>query len=192
MPNRVTLMPPSRDLLDAYAAALRAGWSPNTMHDVSAEQLAAIAADPDDFIRGLSEEGRPLRLPDGSEVLRIPGFTRWIFADGGGGPVFVGAINLRWTQDAAGRPLTALPEHVLGHLGYTILPGFEGRGHATAALAALLVEARQLGLPHVEITCDAGNGASHRVIEKNGGRLVERLVSERYGPEPRLRFVVDL
>ena len=34
------LVEPSRQYLDEYAAALRQGWSPNNVRDVTGEQLA--------------------------------------------------------------------------------------------------------------------------------------------------------
>ena len=191
-PTRVSLRAPSVDLLGAYAAALRDGWSPNTVRNVAAEQLAAIAAGPAMVVAGLTARGGRIRIDDRREVDKIPDRVRWIFAGDEPEAPFVGAINLRWTEDEAGRPLTALPEHVLGHVGYSILPAFAGRGYATAALAAMLGEARALGLSQIEVTCDAGNAASRRVIEKNGGVLLESFLAPAYGSEPRLRFIIGL
>ncbi len=190
MPASISLRIPDRALLDAYEAALRGGWSPNTTRDVAPEQLAAIAADPDAFLAVLRGGPGRIRLADGREVERLPGPTRWIFAEDRPERPFVGAINLRWQEDAEGRPMLALPEHVLGHIGYTILPAFAGHGYATAALAAMLGVAREAGLPDVIITCDEANHASRRVIEKNGGRLVETFVAPLYGPARRLRFML--
>lgn len=191
VPARVSLQIPDRSLLGAYEAALRGGWSPNTTRDVAPEQLAAIAADPEAFLAGLRGGPGRIRLPDGREVDRIPGPTRWIVAEDRPERPFIGSINLRWQEDAAGRPILALPEHVLGHVGYTILPAFAGRGYATAALAAMLGVARQAGLAEIIVTCDAANRASRRVIEKNGGRLLESFVAPLYGPGERLRFILS-
>lgn len=190
MPARISLQVPDKTLLDAYQAALRGGWSPNTTRNVAPQQLAAIAADPDAFIA--ESRGGPgrIRLPDGREVDRIPGPTRWIFAEDRPERPFIGSINLRW-QEKDGRPILALPEHVLGHVGYTILPAFAGHGYATAALAAMLAVAHQVGLPEITITCDATNLASRRIIEKNGGRLIETFVAPLYSPDQRLRFSVS-
>jgi predicted acetyltransferase len=189
---RVRLRIPDRALLGAYEAALREGWSPNTVRDVAAEQLAAIAADPDAFLAKLLERGGKIRLDDLTEVDKIPDRVRWIFALDRPGEPFVGAINLRWLEDGEGRPLETLPLHVLGHVGYSIRPGFAGNGYATAALAAMLEQAREIGLPRLIITCDATNLASRRIIEKNGARLVETFVAPIYGPDPRLKFIVDI
>lgn len=190
MPARISLQIPDKALLGAYQAALRGGWSPNTTRNVAPQQLAAIAADPDAFIAETRGGPGRIRLPDGSEVDRIPGPTRWIFAEDQPERPFIGSINLRW-QEQDGRPILALPEHVLGHVGYTILPAFAGHGYATAALAAMLVVAHEAGLPEITITCDATNHASRRIIEKNGGRLIETFVAPLYSPDQRLRFIVS-
>jgi predicted acetyltransferase len=188
----VSLHVPGRAVLPAYVRALEAGWSPNTTRNVAPEQLAAIAADPDTFLSGLNGRGGTLRLHDGSEVARLPDMIRWIIATDQPERPFVGSINLRWQEDASGRPVTGLPSHVLGHIGYTILPDHAGRGYASAALAAVLAEARTIGLPFATITCDAGNAASRRIIEKNGGRFVESFVAPFYGPGERLMYRIDL
>lgn len=188
----VSLHAPGRDVLPAYVGALEAGWSPNTMRDVAPEQLAAIAADSEGFLAGLNGRGGKIRLHDGSEVDRLPGIIRWIIAADRPERPFVGSINLRWQEDEAGNPVPDLPSHVLGHVGYTILPDHAGNGYASAALAAVLREARTIGLPFVKITCDADNTASRRIIEKNGGRFIESFVAPFYGPEERLMYWIDL
>lgn len=191
MPALISLQVPDRALLGPYQVALRDGWSPNTTRNVAPEQLAAIAADADAFLAEIRGGPGRIRLPDGREVDRIPGPTRWICAEDRPERPFVGSINLRWQEDAQGRPMLALPEHVLGHIGYSILPAFAGHGYASAALAAMLGVAREAGLPEISITCDETNHASRRIIEKNGGRLIETFVMPLYGPEPHLRFILS-
>ena len=105
-----------------------------------------------------------MKLPDGSEVRRLPGYYRWIW-DG----EFCGTVGFRW---APGTP--DLPEHVLGHIGYGVVAWKQGRGYATAALGLLLPQARAMGLPYVELTTDPANIASQKVITANGGVLIER------------------
>jgi predicted acetyltransferase len=159
----ISLEVPSLAVLPAYAAALATGWSPNTMRDVSAEQLAALRADPEAFLAALNRRGGgTVRLGDGTEVPRLPGCERWIW-DG----EFCGRINLRFQEGTE-----ALPPYVSGHIGYAVVPWKRRRGYATAALALMLPLARAEGLAMVEITCDAGNVASRRVITANGGVLL--------------------
>jgi len=82
---------------------------------------------------------------------------------------FAGSISLRWQH---GTPL--LPPTCLGHIGYSVVAWKRRRGYATTALALMLPEARNAGLPYVEIVTEVDNIASQRVIAANGGTLVER------------------
>jgi predicted acetyltransferase len=159
------LVAPSTEHLDSFVAALRRGWSPSSENDISAEVLAEIEADVDDFLAATDDRdpvGRTVTLPDGSTVPRLPGVVRWMW-DG----EFCGSINLRW-QD--GTP--ELPPRCLGHIGYSVVPWKRRLGYAAQALRDVLPLAVEVGLPYVVITTDPDNVASQRVIESNGGVLV--------------------
>ncbi len=179
------LVRPSSEHLDAYSAALRRGWSADNVRGAVAaqEQLQRIEQDAAAFLASLDDreaKGSPITLPDGSQAHRIPGFVRWMWDD----DEFCGSIGFRWQPGTA-----ALPPHVLGHIGYAVVPWQRGRGLATAAVRALLPEARALGLPYVEITTDPDNPASQRVIEKAGGVLFEHYTQPAaYGGKAGLRF----
>ena len=180
--SNLWLVEPSRERLPSYAVALATGWSPNNITNVSAEQLAAIRKDPDAFLAELTRQGGTITLPDGAEVPRLPFIVRWMW-DG----EFSGSISLLWQAGS-----DELPPYVLGHVGYAVVPCKRGRGYATEALRLMLGEARSAGLARLQITTDPDNRASQRIIEINGGRLVEEFVNERYGPGLRLRYVIDL
>src|SRR5262249_38295639 len=80
-----------------------------------------------------------------------------------------------------------------GHIGYAVVPWKRGRGYATRALALMLIEARRVGLPFVQVTSDLDNPASQAVIRANGGRVVERFREpEALGGKQALRFHIDL
>jgi predicted acetyltransferase len=105
--------------------------------------------------------------------------------DAGG---FAGSINLRWLKGT-----TNLPPHVLGHIGYSVVPWKRQRGYATQALGLLLPLARVEGLAFVDITTDPGNTPSQKVILANGGVLVERFdKGPTWGNQPGLRFRIPL
>lgn len=174
------LVAPSLDKVEGYVAALRQGWSPNNLRDVSAEQIAAYEADPAAFVASLTSREGLVVLPDGSRVPKLPYISRWLW-DG----EFAGVISLRW-QDGT----DALPAHVSGHIGYTVVPWKRRRGYARAALAAILPEARRVGLDQVELTCDPGNVGSIGVMEANGGMLAARIDVSPHGHGPKLVYAI--
>ena len=184
----VEIVKPALEHLPSYKAALERGWSPDNvrLEVATLEQLAAIEQDPAAFLASLDDreaKGAPISLPDGTKAPRLPGFRRWIW-DGEA----AGSIGFRWQKGTA-----ALPSHVLGHIGYAVVPWKQRRGYATEALRLMLEEARAVGLPYVEITAKPGNPASHKVILANGGKLVGRFFEDAaYGGVESLRFRIDL
>jgi predicted acetyltransferase len=180
--THLQLLEPCLGHLADYADALTRGWSPNNIRDVSAEQLRAIREDRQAFITGLLGQTGTVRLPDGTEIPKLPNRVRWMW-DG----AFAGHIGLRWQAGT-----DTLPDSVLGHVGFAVVPWKRRRGYASRALALMLPVARQVGLTRVEITTDVGNIASQRVIEANGGRLIGEFVNPRFGTEPKLRYAIEL
>jgi predicted acetyltransferase len=182
---------PSLDRLPGYADALRRGWSPNTVVKVAAQELAQIEADAEAFVASRvnrEASGPPVELPDGTRGARLPGFIRWIWNTEE--DCFAGSINFRWQRGSS-----ALPPHVLGHLGYAIVPWQRGRGAATRALALLLADlpAEDAALDAVTVTTDPDNVPSQRVIEANGGVLIERFNKPAtFGGGPALRYRIAL
>jgi predicted acetyltransferase len=178
---------PAAQYLSGYIHALEQGWSPDNLRpQASVEELARIAQDP---IRFLSEQvdreakGPPVILPDGRTVPRLPGYVRWMW-DG----EFCGTIGFRWQPGT-----TDLPPYCLGHIGYSVVPWKRQRGYATRALQLLLPQARSEGLAFVELTTDADNTASRRVIEANGGELIEQFhKSTEHGGAESMRFRILL
>jgi predicted acetyltransferase len=180
------LVVPALAHLEGYADALRRGWSADNIRLEAAarEELAKIAADPAAFVASMEDreaKGDPITLGDGTKVPRLPGFRRWMW-DGD----FCGSIGFRWQPGTS-----ALPAHVLGHIGYAVVPWKRGRGYATAALRLMLGEARAQGLDHVELTTDPDNLVSQKVIAANGGVFVERFTASAYGKD-ELRFRIPL
>ncbi|WP_340160903.1 GNAT family N-acetyltransferase [uncultured Hoeflea sp.] len=181
------LIKPSMDHLPAYAGALKRGWSPDNLRaEAAQEQLARIASDAATFVSDLDDPGAkagPVKLPDGSEVPRLPSLRRWLWDTG-----FCGHIGLRWkpgTED--------LPPTCSGHIGYSVVPWRQGEGLATAALTGIFPEAKAIGLKHLDIATSPENPASIRVIEKSGGTLLRRYTADKsLGGHATLLFRVSL
>ena len=191
------LLRPGPEHLASYCAALARGWSPNTTRPEAAQEaLQAIEADAAAYLATTHDPeglGPPVTLPDGSQVPRLPGVVRWMWdergdSDDAGAGGFCGVISLRWMKGFG-----PLPPHVLGHIGYTVVPWKQRRGHATRALGQLLPLARSFGLREVELTTDPDNRASQRVITANGGVLVAHFTKPAsFGGKPGLRFLITL
>lgn len=181
------LLKPSIDLAPSYASALRRGWSPDNLRpEVARDHLESIENDAASFVSSLDDptaKAGPVILPDGSKVPRLPGMRRWIW-DG----EFCGHIGLRWQPGTE-----QLPPTCSGHIGYAVVPWRQGEGLASAALVAILPEARAVGLRYVEITTSPDNLASVRVIEKAGGRLTRRFTADStLGGHAALAFRIAL
>lgn len=185
--DALRLVRPAREHLPSYQDALRRGWAPDNLRpEAGAEELAASEADPDAFLlRFHDPEGAapPLTLPDGTQRARLPAIRHWIW-DG----EVCGSIGLRWQKGTA-----ELPPHVLGHIGYAVVPWRRGEGIGSRALGLMLEEARRIGLDHVDLTCQPENEASARLIRRNGGVLVETFERPAvYGGGPALRWRITL
>ena len=185
----LALVTPVAEHLPSYVDALERGWTPDNTAGGEATRLRfleRIAEDADAFLASMDDReanGPDIVLPDGTAVKRLPGFNRWMWDDG-----FVGAIGLRWSPGTE-----ELPSHVLGHIGYAVVPWARRQGHATAALRALLPQAAETGLRWIELTTDPENLASQKVIIANGGRLLGRFTKPAaYGGAEGLRWRIDL
>ncbi|MBU2666855.1 GNAT family N-acetyltransferase [Actinoplanes bogorensis] len=114
-------------------------------------------------LRGSHPTGTP--CPPGPHAT-----MRWIVEDGR----IQGGIALRHVFD-----------NQLGHIGYGVRPSARRRGLAGWALGEMLTEARAaLGVDRVLIPCLAGNVASARTIEHNGG-VLDTIWQTGHGPVRR-------
>jgi predicted acetyltransferase len=182
------LVKPALGHLDSYHDALRRGWSPDNISPAATarRELDRIVADPQGFIDSLEDRearGGPITMPDGTQFPRLPGYRRWMW-DG----EFCGSVGFRWQPGTS-----ELPPHVLGHIGYGVVPWKRNRGYARAALAAMLPAAAAEGLDHIILTTEPDNLASRRVLEACGAILVERFTKpEAYGGGESLKYRIDL
>jgi len=181
------LVRPLEEHLSGYLDALDRGWSRNPGRaDYADQERRRIAGDASAYLATMDDRdglGAPVTMSDGSTVPRLPGISRWLW-DG----EFCGSISLRWQPGT-----TDLPPYCLGHIGYGVVPWKQRRGYATEALRQVLPLAQAEGLAFVEVSTDLSNIASRRVIEANGGVLVEQFTKpDVHGGGPGLLYRIDL
>jgi RimJ/RimL family protein N-acetyltransferase len=84
----------------------------------------------------------------------------------------IGDLMLRVEDAWAQAEVEDEARDVQAELGWTIDPGYAGRGYATEAVEALIrVCFEELGLRRVSANCFADNSASRRLMERLGMRL---------------------
>ncbi|MBS3806140.1 MAG: GNAT family N-acetyltransferase [Bacteroidales bacterium] len=125
------------------------------------------------YIRKLGQHRDGKELP----YHEVPYSTYWLADEDGN---IYGNLRIRYES---------LP--VYGNVGYDIRPSFRGRGLGTLMLSLGLQRARDLKLERLKITCDEKNTASVRIIEKNGGKFLERTYDRRTRLYVR-RFLIEL
>lgn len=116
-------------------------------------------ADYEAFLRMCRAHESGKRLPRGS----VP-YTRYFMCDSTG--------TIYAQGDVRHYPSESLTRYE-GYLGYGTVPDYRGMGFGTQMCRLLLEKARELGYTEVIITCNIENQASARIIEKNGGKLIE-------------------
>ena len=172
-PTLTVLRPDMQHALIEYAAEFSAAGEPRYAFitpEMTREEYAAL-------LLRQEADSRGIELPDG----RVPQSVYYLVR---GGSYIIGSSRLRHT-------LTPRLEQEGGHIGYDVRPSQRGKGYATRLLALTMGEACGLGLPGVLVTCDDDNYASARVIEKNGGRLINKIVPED-GDKLVRRYWIDL
>jgi RimJ/RimL family protein N-acetyltransferase len=107
-----------------------------------------------------------------------------------GGPLFLVIVDAA-TDELLGSCDIRVPgdDRRVGEVGYVLLPGARGRGHATRAVRLLSAYATgELGMTRVQALTDPGNAASQRVLER-AGFSAEGLLRDHRGPgEDRVMY----
>jgi predicted acetyltransferase len=129
-----------------------------------------------DYLRLLEDHRAGRGLPD--DV--APSTFLFAFA----GDCIVGRASVR-------HALVPPQGEIAGHIGYSVLPAFRNRGHATRILRAAVRFAHdELGLARVLVTCDDDNAASIRVIEKCHGVFAD-VRADAALRRPKRRYWID-
>lgn len=168
---RPRLVRPTVRLRTSYISALRGiARGDRYYRGRLAESLRDFPA----FVRQQREQSSGRHLPAGY----VPASSFWLVD----GRRVVGLVAIRHRLN---RSLQVFG----GHIGYAIAPFARRRGYGTAILRLALPQARALGIRRALLTCSPRNTGSRKIIERNGGRFVDRKKS-RQGV--RLRFWIDL
>jgi predicted acetyltransferase len=130
--------------------------------------------DLDEYIRRTEGHGRGENLPD----YWMPATTFWLVE----GSSFLGHVNVR-------HKLVEWSERIGGHIGFAIRKSERKKGYGSRILELAKVEARNLGLTRVLVTCNEMNAGSRKIIEKNGGVFQD--VNEVKGEQVR-RYWIEL
>lgn len=69
--------------------------------------------------------------------------------------------------------LTEQSRQIGGNIGYAISNKYRGKGYGTILLKMLLEKALEMNVKEKLLTVEKVNPASKRVIEKNGGKLID-------------------
>lgn len=68
---------------------------------------------------------------------------------------------------------------IQGQIGYGVLPSKRKCGYGTLMCKLLLEEAKKMGFKDLIITCRDDNLGSRKIIQKNGGKLLEMIFSKK-------------
>ena len=98
-----------------------------------------------------------------------PATQYWLVTNGVG---YVGEVSLRHF-------LNESLELFGGHLGYKIRPSQRRKGYGSLLCELAIEKARQRGIADILITCDENNIGSCKIIEANGGVLLDRVDNQR-------------
>ena len=171
------LVKPSMEYMDSYITACReyaeAGLS---VYDGFHGEKPTP-----DLIKNLLTQyengSRGIGLPEGW----VPGSVFWLVDQ----DEYIGSGNIR-------HALTEPLKKFGGHIGYEVRPSKWNKGYGTLQLKLLLAEAAKLGIKNALLTCSSENAASARVMEKNGGVLLDCIYNIIDGRErSTCRYIID-
>ena len=110
------------------------------------------------WLKQQDDWSREINLPNGY----VGQTCYWFIVDG----IPVGIGKIRYT-------LTEHSRQIGGNIGYAISDKYRGKGYGTIMLKLLLEKAKEMNVKEKLLTVEKINPASRRVIEKNGGKLID-------------------
>lgn len=125
----------------------------------------------------LEKNAKGIDIPKG----RVPDSMLYAFLDG----KIIGRVSIR-------HELNDYLFNEGGNIGYSVATSYRKRGFASEMLKQAMIYCREiLGLERLLLTCDDDNVGSYRVIEKNGGKLEGKNVSND-GTKIKRRYWINL
>ena len=129
------------------------------------------------YMEMLVNHSRGIDLPNGW----VPQTTFWYMH---GVTQVIGMSSIR-------HRLTPALENIGGHIAYIIRPSERQKGHGNRLLSLTLEKAKVIGLKKVLLTTDIDNLASRKIIERNGGDLIENGNLSKYD-DKKTRYWITL
>jgi predicted acetyltransferase len=165
------LIAPSEAFLESYQAAL-------AEFDTNGVSGFWKSFGPIDDVAQYLMKIRQYQHVAGVENFIAPANVFWLVD----GRDFIGHVSVRHTLNAALRRKG-------GHIGYAIRPSKQWRGYGTCLLGLVLPHAKALGIEQALLTCDKGNIASRKIIEKHGGIMID---ATEFNEDGVIRFWIPL
>jgi predicted acetyltransferase len=181
--EELELIPPTRDLADAFLASCRHPTTLQQSPDLAEMTRRQIL----DFVAACPNGRQEADPACGS----LPCYHFWMRLRDHPELPIAGGIGLR-----IGNSYETVMYY--GHVGYHVYPHARGHNYARRACQLLFPLASRHGLSPLWITCNPDNIASRRTCEKLGGQLVEIVpvpfehALYQRGDKEKCRFRVDL
>lgn len=171
---------PSPEYKDSFIAAVQEFQTENNSRTPSylSLNLEELETNFDAYLHRLQDMAQGLNLAPG----QVPTTHYWLVD----GNEYLGKIDIR-------HQYTDYHKQIAGIIGYDIRPSQRGHGYGKLLLKLGLERARQMDFDELIITCDVDNLASRKVMEANGGQLVNQVPAGAGLPDKlRFSFPTDL
>ena len=153
--KQVRLIKPEAKYAVSCAEAVREGLH---LEPSPEEDIQLLEQDFDAYMHKLHDLSRPVILPNGQRIARVPQHDYWLVR----GDRFIGVTSIR----------PQLNESLMqrgGNIGYAVRASERRKGYGKTMLQLALPHLRAFGLKKALITCHDKNEASIRIIEGAGG-----------------------
>jgi len=154
MPQLTT---PSKKYQESYLVAVSEYQAEGLAHYQQFD-LPELSKHFDEYIQRLLEQVEGKNLP----AEWVPHTELWLVE----GDEFLGRVDIRHKLNEA------LKKHG-GHIGYDVRPTQRRKGFGKLALKLGIETAKEMGVENIVVTCDVTNRPSNKIIQNNGGQLVD-------------------